>query len=116
VRLVVERLLQRAGLRADSVATVGEALKALEAAPDAFDLVVSDFNMPGSSGLDLARDVARLHPGLPVVIATGYVSDELRRSARDVGVHHILQKQNLFEELVPLAQRILAECAPAASA
>jgi hypothetical protein len=53
--------------------------------------------------------VARLRPALPVVITSGFVSDELHRGAAAVGVRHLLQKQNLFEELVPLALRILSE-------
>ncbi len=114
VRLVVERLLQRSGLRVHSAASMSEALTTLAAAPAGFDLVVTDFNMLGSSGLDLAREVARLQPGLPVVIASGYVSDELRSGADEVGVRHLLQKQNLFEELVPLVLRILSERGAAA--
>lgn len=114
VRLVVERLLLRAGLRVDATATVSEAHVALAAAPTAFDIIVTDYNMPGSSGLDLAREVARLRPGLPVVITSGYVSDELRRGAGEAGVRHLLQKQNLFDELVPLVLRILSERGDAA--
>jgi CheY-like chemotaxis protein len=115
VRLVVERLLQRAGLRVICVATAREALAALAAAPHAVDLVVTDFNMPGASGLDLAADVARLRPGLPVVIASGYLPDALRLGAAQQGVRHLVQKQNLFEELVPLVLRILAQPSAAAA-
>jgi len=114
MRLVVERLLQRAGLRVTSMATAGEALDALKAAPTSIDLVVSDFSMPGSSGLYLASNVARLCPDLPVVIASGFVSDELRRAATEVGVRQLLQKENLFEELVPAVLRILSERSDAA--
>ena len=109
VRMVVERLLQRAGLHVVAVATASAALKALAATAAAFDLIVTDFNMPGSSGLDLASEVARLYPGLPVVITSGYVSDELSRNAAALGIRQLLQKQNLFEELVPVALRILSE-------
>jgi CheY-like chemotaxis protein len=107
VRLVVERLLQRAGWQTSSVASASEALEALAATP--FDLVVTDFNMPSSSGLDLAVQLARSHPALPVVIISGYVSNELVRGAEQVGVRHLLQKQDLFEELTPLVQRVLSE-------
>jgi len=107
VRLVVERLLQRAGWRTSSVASASEALEALAAAP--FDLVVTDFNMPSLSGLDLAVQLARSHPALPVVIISGYVSNELVSGAEQVGVRHLLQKQDLFEELTPLVQRVLSE-------
>jgi PAS domain S-box-containing protein len=107
VRLVVERLLQRHGLQVVCVATAAEALSALAAAPSGFDLVVTDFNMPGSSGLVLAAEVTRLRPQLPVVIASGYLSDELIRGAAELGVRHLMQKQSLFDELVPLVLRIL---------
>ena len=99
-----------------AVATASAALKALAATAAAFDLIVTDFNMPGSSGLDLASEVARLYPGLPVVITSGYVSDELSRSAGALGIRQILQKQNLFEELVPVTLRILSERDASASA
>jgi DNA-binding NtrC family response regulator len=81
MRLFAERLLQRAHLRVDPAATVSEALRTLATALAAFDLVGTGFNMSVSSGLDLARELARRHPGLPVVIASGYASDELRSGA-----------------------------------
>ncbi|HKX42565.1 MAG TPA: response regulator [Burkholderiaceae bacterium] len=107
VRLVVERLLQRAGWRARTVATADEALKTLDTT--SFDLVVTDFNMPGASGLDLAKELARQHPRLPIVIISGYVSNELVHGAQRLGVHHVLHKQNLYEELAPMVQRVLSE-------
>jgi CheY-like chemotaxis protein len=36
------------------------------------DLVITDYAMPGMTGTDLAAELKRLRPGLPVVIATGY--------------------------------------------
>jgi signal transduction histidine kinase len=36
------------------------------------DLVVTDYGMPGMSGTDLTRELRRLRPGLPVILATGY--------------------------------------------
>jgi CheY-like chemotaxis protein len=44
----------------------------------AFDLVLSDIVMPGGvSGVDLARRMKAIHPGLPVVLATGYSGETL---------------------------------------
>jgi CheY-like chemotaxis protein len=37
-----------------------------------FDIVVTDFAMPGMNGLDLATKIRRMKPKLPVVLATGY--------------------------------------------
>ena len=48
-----------------------EALHILETDPQ-FDLLVTDYAMPGMTGLDLATKVRKLRPRLPIIIATGY--------------------------------------------
>ena len=47
------------------------ALKLLET-DGQFDVVVTDFAMPGMDGLDLATRIKRIKPKLPVILATGY--------------------------------------------
>ncbi|GJE43257.1 response regulator [Methylobacterium soli] len=37
-----------------------------------FDVVFTDVVMPGMSGIELGREIRRLYPGLPVVLASGY--------------------------------------------
>jgi DNA-binding NtrC family response regulator len=37
-----------------------------------FDAVMTDVSLPGMSGIDLAKELARHYPKLPVVIASGY--------------------------------------------
>ena len=48
-----------------------QALQILEADPQ-FDLVVTDYAMPGMTGLDLAAKIKQLRPHMPIIIATGY--------------------------------------------
>ena len=37
-----------------------------------FDVVVTDYAMPGMNGLDLATEIRRTNPALPIILATGY--------------------------------------------
>ncbi|HKW83139.1 MAG TPA: response regulator, partial [Burkholderiaceae bacterium] len=83
--VTVERLLERAGYRVSVYRDPRAAIAAVEAAPDSFDLVMTDFNMPEFSGLDVARALARIRPGLPVLISSGYITEELRSKARLAG-------------------------------
>jgi PAS domain S-box-containing protein len=54
-------------------ATSGEAaLALLDAAAEPFRAVVTDFAMPGMTGAALAGRIGALHPGLPVILATGH--------------------------------------------
>jgi CheY-like chemotaxis protein len=61
-------------------------LTAIEAAAPAIDLIVSDVMMPGGmDGLSFAREVRRLYPRLPVVLASGYV-EAVRTQAEQQGI------------------------------
>jgi len=51
--------------------SAAHALEVLSAEPD-IDIVITDYAMPGLTGSELAAEIHRLRPGLPVVIATGY--------------------------------------------
>jgi CheY-like chemotaxis protein len=106
--VMVEQLLQRAGYRVVTYRSADAAMAAVRDHPQAFDFVVTDFNMPEHSGLDLAHEVGRIRPDLPVVISSGYITEELRAQAREAGVRGLLEKENTFEELGPMLARILA--------
>jgi PAS domain S-box-containing protein len=107
--LMVERLLQRSGYRATCCQNASEALAVVRAAPNAIDVVVTDYNMPAASGVDLAKALARIRPDLPVVISSGYVSEELRAEAKQVGARHVYQKEDTFDELPRLLRRLLSQ-------
>ena len=104
---LVEQILRRLGYRVTCYQDPGEALAAVRLQPRDFDLVVSDFNMPQCSGLDVAREVARVRPDLPVVINSGYIDDALRADAMRAGVRGLIQKENTLEELGAMVQRLL---------
>ncbi len=110
--VMVEHLLQRSGYQVQTFHNARAALAAVREHPELFDLVVTDFNMPECSGLDLARELARVRPGLPVVISSGYITEEQRTQAREAGVRGLLDKQNTFEDLPGLARQVLSEPLP----
>ena len=108
ITAVVEHVLRRAGYRVSCFQDALEALAAVRADPQAFDFVVTDFNMPRCSGLDVAQEVALIRPGMPVVISSGYISDELLAGAREAHVGGLLEKQKTFEDLGRMIGQILA--------
>jgi PAS domain S-box-containing protein len=72
-------LLEQLGYSVRWVSDVESALREVER--DGIDLVFSDIVMPGKmDGLDLARAIKQKHPGLPILLATGY--SETARKAR----------------------------------
>mgnify|MGYP002784545387 CR=1 FL=1 len=106
--LTVERLLARAGYRVSVHTDAAQAIDAVRAAPQDIDLVVTDFNMPGLSGLDVVRELAAVRSSLPVILSSGYLSPELREEALRAGVRGLLHKEHTVEELGGLVERVLA--------
>ncbi|MEP7301836.1 MAG: ATP-binding protein [Caldimonas sp.] len=100
-------LLTRAGYRVTTFHDPELALAALRAEPSVFDGIVTDFNMPGRNGLDVLRELASIAPGLPAVMASGYIDDALRAEAARHGVRHLLHKENMRDDLCRLVQLAL---------
>ena len=105
--VMVEGLLQRWGYCVTCLTDPLQARQRLRDDAMAFDVVVTDFNMPELSGLELAREAARLRPGLPVIITSGYVSDAMRAEVGQAGVHHVMQKEFTLEQLAQLVHGAL---------
>ena len=106
--LMVDRLLARAGYRVTVQTDATLALALVQARPDDFDAVVTDFNMPVLSGLQVAAELAHLRPTLPVVISSGFVTDELREQAAHAGVRAVLKKEHTFDDLAAVLHGLLA--------
>lgn len=97
--LMVERLLTRANYKVNVAKSAEEGLALFKAEPHVWDLLVTDYNMPLQSGLDVIREVKQLRPDLPTVLTSGFVTEELLFRAQELGVTTVLEKQNTFEEL-----------------
>ncbi len=111
--MMMEILLQRAGYHVTVFEHPLAALAAVRASPSGFDVVVSDFNMPEMNGMELAQALAQIAPGLPVVITSGFISDEMRQRAAELRIA-MLQKEYTLERLTGLVHAVLASaCARA---
>jgi signal transduction histidine kinase/ActR/RegA family two-component response regulator len=103
---LVQRLLERRGYRVSGYTDQREALDAIRADPAMFDLVVTDYNMPGMSGLDVARSARAIRADLPIAIASGFIDETLRSQAESAGVHELIFKANEVEELCDAFERL----------
>lgn len=70
------------------------------------DCVVSDYEMPQITGLELCKLVRRDHPDLPFFLFTNRVEREIIESALDVGVTDFVRKETGIEHYKLLANRI----------
>ena len=96
---LVGRLLRKQGYRVSTFTSGESALAWMREHPDAIDLLVTDQNMPGMSGVELARESLRERPGLRVAIVSGHVNDKLLADASAAGVREVMAKQDSMDAL-----------------
>lgn len=104
---LVERVLTRRGFKVSVFIDPHEALQALRDHPRDYDLLVTDYNMPGYSGVDLLRDAQRISPRLPLALASGYVTPEIEEQALAAGARALIHKPNDVSELCDTVQRLI---------
>ena len=99
---ITSEILQDLGYEVRCVTSAVAALAEIEGDEREFDLVFSDVLMPGQmSGVDLAHELNRRWPGLPVLLTTGY-SNVLARHEDLSGDFRVLRKPYSAEALTSL--------------
>ncbi|MFZ5433097.1 MAG: sigma-54-dependent transcriptional regulator [Calditrichota bacterium] len=102
---VLDRHLSMRGFRVFTADSAAAALDILNATP--VDLVITDYKMPGTSGLELIRHVRENFKDTEVVMVTGYASIENAVEAVKIGAEEYLPKSFTEEELFAAVDRAL---------
>ena len=99
IRAIFTSILNGLGMfRLSTADRSDRALSTLEAEP--IDLVITDFNMPGLSGIGLAQRIRqeirsknpRFNPSIPIIMITSFGTKKCLMAARDAGVDEFLAK------------------------
>ena len=90
IRRLLGYMLQTHGYETVLVSDAREARARLDEQP--FALMLCDVNMPGESGMDLARSVLSQHPHIAVIMVTGLDSSVLANAALDMGAFGYIVK------------------------
>ena len=88
LRRIVELQLLDAGYEVDKAAKAEEALPLIDRA----DLILTDYKLPGMTGLEMLPRVKAMRPTVPVIMITAYGDPETRRKAIEGGATGLLTK------------------------
>ncbi len=100
-------MLQRLGYRVEAFVSAAEALTRFRSDPSGFDLVITDLAMPAVTGLEFATDILRSHPGIPIVLITGFAGNLTEKSLREIGFNQLLLKPLTMDALGRVVHRAL---------
>jgi len=107
VRFILKDLMDFFGYDSE---TVGGGLEALEMVKNkAFDMVITDINMPDMNGLELIKRIKEAHPSIDLIAITGYDMEYRYTDVIEVGASDFIVKPFENNELEAKINRIFRE-------
>ena len=106
---VVSAILQRRGDAVEWVKNGNEAIKLITIKPNHYDVLITDYNMPLVTGLELIHYVRKTGPEIKIIVISASMTDELMLAYESKGVDKILQKPFMLENLASALDGILEQ-------
>lgn len=107
--LLGKERLERLGYKVTTHTSSIEALEAFHACSAQFDLVITDYTMPRMNGADLAMDMLRVRPEIPVIMVTGYSSTINSERTASIGIRELLMKPTTAQTIGEAVSRALTK-------
>jgi PAS domain S-box-containing protein len=102
---ILERLGYSVATRTSSV----EALALFRAKHEEFDLIVTDMTMPNMTGDNLAIELMKIRPDIPIIICTGYSKKISNETASEIGIKAFAYKPVAKADLAKTVRKVLDE-------
>jgi len=102
-------VLEHLGYRVETRTRSHEALALFRERSQDFDLVITDMTMPQMTGDELAREVLKIRPDMPVVLCTGYSEKISEEKAKEMGIREFAMKPLVISDFARTVRRALDE-------
>jgi len=102
-----QKMLKRLNYEVTICGQAREAVARFCKEPTQFDLVITDLTMPEMNGLEVARQIHALHPNMPVILASGFITNINRQSIEAAGIYGFLEKPVSYTALANMVHLAL---------
>jgi len=106
---MLKMVLEKLGYKVTALTDSLNALALFRETPDDFDLVLTDMTMPDMSGDQLAKEILKINPEIPIIICTGFNENITQEKAIAIGVKGLLMKPVTSFELTRTIRTVLEE-------
>jgi PAS domain S-box-containing protein len=106
---LMRRMLEKLNYKVSACSDPVKALEKFRLAPEKFDVVITDYTMPGLSGATLAESIIKIKPDIPVAICSGYGRIIENKELCESGIREILAKPLSMWELSKAMKRMFSE-------
>ncbi|MCE5336890.1 MAG: PAS domain S-box protein [Desulfobacteraceae bacterium] len=104
---MASRILERLGYSVIAKTNSLDALEIMRSNAEDVDLLITDYTMPNLTGIELAREIVKIRPDLPIIMCTGYGERVNELTARSAGVTAFALKPLDRSELAHLVRSLL---------
>jgi two-component system cell cycle sensor histidine kinase/response regulator CckA len=101
------RRLVRLGYQVATETDSSRALEMVQARPDDFDLLITDYSMPFLNGIQLGQALRDVAPGMPIILITGNVEGLSAAEIESAGVRLVLHKPTTVQQFSEAVQAVL---------
>lgn len=103
----IQAILDNLGYQVTSFTDATAALTEILASPDHFDLIITDHSMPQITGLEIAKKCKDSGIKIPIILSSGFISQDIEKAARETGISVLLTKPVTIYQLVDAIHRAL---------
>ena len=103
----LKKMLERLGYNVTAGIKAIEILNIFRNDPKAFDLVISDMTMPYMTGKELAGELKKIRPDIPVILCTGFSDQINEKEAKTLGIDAFILKPIIRMEIANIIRDVL---------
>ena len=104
-----KQILERLGYEVTTRTSSLEALELFKIKSKKFDLVITDMTMPGMTGDQLAAEIIKIRPDMPIILCTGYSKNISEDKAKGMGIRALAMKPVVANQLANIVRHVLDE-------
>jgi PAS domain S-box-containing protein len=86
-----------------------DALELFQENPEKFDLIITDQVMPNMMGVELARNLTSIRPGIPIILCSGFPEKVCVEELKSAGIKEFITKPVTRQQISETVQKILDE-------
>jgi CheY-like chemotaxis protein len=101
------QVLKRLGYDAVGITDAITALETVRKDPDRFHLVISDLTMPQITGIQLAEEIKKIKPDIPIILCSGFSASLTPEQIKALGIDDFITKPFIRRELAQVIRRVL---------
>ncbi|MEN6317657.1 MAG: ABC transporter substrate binding protein [Syntrophaceae bacterium] len=100
-------ILEELGYTVIATSSSTQALEIFHTQPDRIDLVITDMTMPVMTGADLAKEILKIRPDIPIILCTGFSEVITEGEAKRMGIKEFLMKPLTLRDIAVAARKVL---------